>query len=261
MTLNDRTHFAKTRTHKTAIMYPPPPTPRSRNALLTVTIVLATLNLGKTQDLTLQPLPSYEASLREFHTQRRDAARIEYQQTNRKKWWYYLPNLGIGLAYPISQSDRNGTSTLTTRARLAPTLNLGTSTLATIDQSRNQTRAKLAAIDADAQLQYRIELHELRNRYQAIVLEQENVAAQQEAARLETSLFSITEEANRKKEIKPSEYQQAQLLYQKQQLQHATEKHSLHLKIIDLERFARYRFPEETLDEPQEIERLLLDHG
>ncbi|UFH57712.1 hypothetical protein [Spirosoma sp. KNUC1025] len=160
------------------------------------------LNQGKAQEITLQPLDVYEQSLKAFHTQKRDAARTEYVQTNKRKWWYYLPNVGLGLTYPISQVNTGGETSLTTRARLAPSINLGTGVLANIDQTRNTQKAKLAAIDADAQFQYRVELHELRSRYEAILIEKTILKDQEITNRMENNIFANADDANRKKEIK-----------------------------------------------------------
>ncbi|WP_428664396.1 hypothetical protein [Runella sp.] len=74
----------------------------------------------------LQKLEKYEASLKEWHNRKFAADRKEFLETTKKKWWYYLPNVGITLGMP--------------------TISTNTGTLAQIDRDRQTKKAKLEAL-------------------------------------------------------------------------------------------------------------------
>ncbi|MCK8495859.1 hypothetical protein M0L20_28595 [Spirosoma sp. RP8] len=204
-----------------------PRTPRPFFLLLALGAGLSIANLGKAQDVKLLPLSVYETSLVTFHAQKVKTACLEYQASTKKKWWYYLPTLGYSFGLP--------------------SVNGGTNQLIQLDQTRQQNWAKLEAITSQAQLDYRTELHQLRSLYQALEIEQATIADSYTTEQMEKRIFSISAEAHDKKEIKPVEFHQAQLLYQRQVTGHEQQRRSYRLRIVELARFARYNFPEETL--------------
>ncbi len=77
-------------------------------------------------EISLQELPKYEESLRIYHNRKFAAERKEFIETTRKKWWYYLPNIGLVLGMPTVSSN--------------------TGIIAQIDRDRQTKKAKLEAL-------------------------------------------------------------------------------------------------------------------
>lgn len=93
-------------------------------SMLALLVSLATSNLGKAQILPLYKLKDYE--IRVYHSAKVKTACVEFEAITKKKWWYYLPNIGIQFGLP--------------------SINAGTNQLIQIDQQKQQNRVKLAAI-------------------------------------------------------------------------------------------------------------------
>ncbi len=204
-----------------------PPTPRPTYSVLLLVLLLATSHLGIAQFVKLQPLTEYEASLKAFHTQKVRTQCVEFEQKTKMKWWYYLPSIGFQFGLP--------------------SISAGTSQLVNIDQTKQQNRAKLAAIISQGLLDYRTELHQLRNMYEGLKVEREALTYILPAQNLESSIVNVAEEANRKKEIKPVEYAEALLRFQRQWMANDRMEREFALRILEIARFSRYQFPTETL--------------
>lgn len=204
-----------------------PLTPRSLFIACLFVFSVMLVNPGIAQFVKLHPLQEYEASLKVFHTQKVRTQCVEFEQKTRMKWWYYLPNIGIQFGFP--------------------SITAGTSQLVNIDQTKQQNRAKLAAIVSQGLLDYRTELHQLRNMYEALKVEQDALTYSQTTQHLENRLLNIAEEANAKKEIKPVEHVEAALRFQRQWMANDRMERDMALKILELIRLARYEFPTDTL--------------
>lgn len=204
-----------------------PLTPRSLfiACLFVSGVMLA--NPGIAQFVKLQPLTEYESSLKVFHMQKVQTQRVEFEQKTKMKWWYYIPSIGFQFGLP--------------------SINTGTSQLVNIDQTKQQNRAKLAAIVSQGLLDYRTELHQLRNMYEALKIERDAMAYALATQKLENRILNIAEESNNKKEIKPVEYIESLLRFQRNWMVNDRMERDFALKILEMARFARYQFPTETL--------------
>ena len=204
-----------------------PPTPRTTIIALTLALWLTTSTLGKAQNVKLQPLTEYETSLRQYHTQKVRTQCIEFQASTKKKWWYYIPQLGINFGLP--------------------TINGGTSTFVQLDVQKQQNRVKLASIISQGLLDYRTDLHQLRSLYDALKIDRDALSHFMVTDRIENNILKVAEEANDKKEIKPVDYAEALLRYQRQWIANDRMERDFALKVVEVARFARYQFPTEVL--------------
>ncbi len=106
-------------------MFTPRPPRLVFATIMTITLLSGFCTMAQVNE-NLQKLEKYEASLKEWHNRKFAADRKEFLETTKKKWWYYLPNVGITLGMP--------------------TISTNTGTLAQIDRDRQTKKAKLEAL-------------------------------------------------------------------------------------------------------------------
>lgn len=200
-----------------------PQTPR-----LIFTAILATTLLSGfctiAQQLTdLKKLTEYEESLRLYHNRKFAADRKEYLETTKKKWWYYLPNVGITLGMP--------------------TISTNTGTIAQIDRDRQLKKAKLEALQAQAEFQFREELLKLRYMYQLLEIEYPTIQEKQTVLGKVKGQTNLTIEGYNAQKVTISEMlaQDANLERERNSANEAIRR--LHRMKIELEQFAHYNFP------------------
>lgn len=201
-----------------------PRTPRSKKRLAVVVLLVLAWNLGIAQHSEqIQRLDVYEQSLRKYHAEKVKVELTEYKEMTKRKWWYYMPQLGFNLGLP--------------------SVNGGTSQIVQLDVQKQQNRARIAGIIANSVMEFRTDLLHLRQLYETALIIAEELNELLQIAKLQSTIFAVSEEANRQQQIKPVEYQQALLSYQQQRLAHEAKRRVYRLKIIEVENLARYRFP------------------
>lgn len=77
---------------------------------------------------------------------------MEFEAKVKRKWWYFIPQLGFNFGLP--------------------TVNGGTSTLVQLDLQKQQNRVKLGTIISQGMLDYRTDLHKLRGMCQSLEFDQ-----------------------------------------------------------------------------------------
>ncbi|RAJ89864.1 hypothetical protein LX87_05659 [Larkinella arboricola] len=179
-------------------------------------------------DLPIQPLSVYETNLKRYYTTKWQADRKEFETVHKKKWWYYLPN--VGWAFGL------------------PTVTLGTSTLAQIDRDKTVMKAKLDGIDAKAHYEYNEALLELRTRYRLLTREREHDRLERQLTDpVENSIMQIHTDAFTDQKITPLEHLQKKREHSRFKLQRHERRNELYHHWLELEQLARYQMPQETL--------------
>lgn len=175
------------------------------------------------KEISLQELPKYEESLRIYHNRKFAAERKEFLETTRKKWWYYLPNIGFTFGMP--------------------TVNSNTGTLAQIDHDRQTKKAKLEALQAKAEFQYREELLQLRTKYQTLLLESQTIEEQTKLFNKKSGIASIYSEGFNAQKITPLEMLREDVAQETARIQFRDNERRLIKLFFDLEAFAHYNYP------------------
>ncbi|MGM9508792.1 hypothetical protein ACS5NO_13740 [Larkinella sp. GY13] len=179
--------------------------------------------------MKLQDILTYEASLKRYYSQKWQADRKEFQTVHKKKWWYYLPN--VGWAFGL------------------PTVTFGTSTLAQIDRDKVMMKGKLDGIDARAKYEYNEALLQLRTMHRIVVLEMEQFGYELQATKaLESGIIKIHDDTFNDEKMKPLEHLQKSLEHERFVLQLKEKNKALVQMWLELEQFARYQMPEESLE-------------
>lgn len=177
------------------------------------------------QIVKLEPLSTYESSLRQYYLQKFQADKIEFEETTKKKWWYYLPSVGIQFGLPSVQ--------------------LNTGVLAQIDRDRQQKKTKVNGLYWQAESQFKDDLLKLRNTYRRIQLEQETEPEHQEQIELESKIHQVYADGYARQEIKPVDFLNEQVKQNSRQIAFAATQRRLALLILDLELLAHYPFPKD----------------
>lgn len=181
------------RKRRIAILFTPH-TPRPR-IILMIAVMLVSLSstITKAQIIYSEAasLDTLEASLKYWHNQKWQAERGELIEGKSKKWWYYLPSVGLQFGLPSIQ--------------------FGTGTLAVIDRDKRLIAARLEGIDRKAQLDYNTELQQLRLGYQLVLIQARKEGMLKLIRAKEKEIFQIQIEGYQKKGITPEEFKNEEL--------------------------------------------------
>lgn len=217
------------RTRRIAISYTPH-TPRPRFILgLLVCLVSLSSTILKAQIIYTDaaPLDSLEASLKVWHNQNWIADRSELIEGKSKKWWYYLPSVGLQFGLPSVQ--------------------FGTGTLAVMDRDKRLIRARLEAIDRKAVLAYNTDLQLLRIAYQSTLLKSKELGWLQIIRAKEKEIFQIQIEGYQKKGITPEEFKNEELKNLRAEKVLDDFSTAIAQEVLSLYKLAHYQQPNEVL--------------
>ncbi|WP_041341138.1 hypothetical protein [Runella slithyformis] len=187
---------------------------------VTVKTAQTTLNIS---GINLQKLEKYEESLRIFHNRKFGADRKEFIETTKKKWWYYLPNVGFTFGMP--------------------TIGTNTGTLAQIDRDRQTKKAKLEALQAKAEFEYREELLQLRTKYKTLLLESQTIQELESLLGKKVAITSIYTEGFNANKITPLEMLREEVAQETAKAQMKENERRLIKLFFELEAFAHYNYP------------------
>lgn len=207
-------------------------TPHTPGLIFFVLIALTLLSSHSTkaQDtLRLKELPVYEASLKQYYSRKWQVDQKEFTQINRKKWWYYLPSVGIQFGMPSVQ--------------------FGTGTLAQIDRDKATSRAKLEAMEARARLEYNEALLQLRVMYRKLRIEM--LTVENDDWRLLPVIYGriidIHNEAFNDQKMTPLEHLTKNVEDRRRRLTALEHITVLRVKVLELEEFAHYGLTDNSL--------------
>lgn len=174
-----------------------PRTPRLKKIIFCMGLVISLIcTKSLAQELRLEELPTLEeleTSLKTYHNKLWLADRNEYLALKKKKWWYYLPSVGIQFGLPSVQ--------------------FSTGTLAIIDRDKNIRAAKLKSIDLSRELEFNKQLQELRNKYRILEIHNQRISTLTLIKNKEHEIFKIYIEATVKKDMTPEEFKLKELKY------------------------------------------------
>ena len=119
---------------KSGILYTPH-TPQYNKIVVVLTVVISLFStIAYSQAILLDSCHVYEESYRCFVVRKWTADRREFVAVNKKKWWYYVPTVGVSLRSPLAQ--------------------VNTGVLAEIDHSNVVNEARLASLDLRYQVEF-----------------------------------------------------------------------------------------------------------
>jgi len=199
-----------------------PRTPAWPKILLAAACLLAWTSAKCQEALLLRPLADYEASLKAYHLKKWQVDRTELMDRQKKKWWYYLPTVGLQFGLPSVQFN--------------------TQTLEQWDRDKALTKARLAAIDARAELTYNQELLQLRTMYRKLEIELDAIGGEnyQIMQRLHERIMMIHNDAFNDRKMTPLEHLTKNIQYRQQLEGEKAQIRSLQLKVLELEELAKY---------------------
>jgi hypothetical protein len=175
----------------------------------------------------LEPLKSYELSLKTYYNRKWTADRREFKTLSMKGWYYYLPNVGFTFGLPSIQ--------------------FGTKDYLNFRREKKINEARLEMLDSQAELGFNENLQLLRKMYESLNQEFLKVKILEEKSELKLKIWAITEEGYKKHEIPPKDYYLAKL----EEMDFSEAKRLLEVnynqKAIELEILAKWELPQEKL--------------
>lgn len=173
----------------------------------------------------LREFSEYEKSLKSYYLKLWHAQREEFKDLNEKSFLYYAPSLGLQFGLPSVQ--------FTTRD------------YANYKRDKMLLRSKLNSLDARLELEMNERLQGLEVEHHKIKLEYDKLAVYQGKLKYLRSLHEIKQECCRRRECTPEDCKKADLeMYGYEEQEKLTEL-EIGIKILDLEKLAKYKLPME----------------
>ncbi len=175
----------------------------------------------------LLTISSYEESLKHYHNKKWTAERIEFMSLNKKSILYFLPSVGLQFGLPsISWNPLQ------------------------ILEYKNQKKVtfqKLKSLDLKHHLEFNEALLELRILYYQIQQQEMKIKHYEDVLKLDYKSFEAIKEGFEARELDPISFreQEKEMLKRKQDLYFM--KSDLQLKILEIERFSKFKLPEQSL--------------
>lgn len=176
---------------------------------------------------TLKPLKEYEESLWLYHNKKFGAEMKRYKEVTKKKWWYYLPNVGFTFGLP--------------------SVGFNTGIIAQIDRDRNIKRTELESIEAQSKLTYQNELLMLRTIYKIILVDMEALDENLRIWNKSIAISKIYIEGFNEQKVTPLEMLKEDRVLEVERLRRNNESRQILTRIFRLEEFAHYNLPNNDL--------------
>lgn len=205
-----------------------PRTPRCKILVAVLTIALMPIStISYSQDIVLDSLPVYEQSYRNFMLRRWTADRKEFVQTTRKKWWYYLPNVGYSFGFP--------------------SMNINTGILAQIDRDKQVMSARLVSLDAKYQVEFVEQLVKIRTEHRKLQVRHSQLLRDRRLVAKLGSIMDIHNEAFNKQTMTPEEHLRNSFQYEKAFSELKNKESELMISILDFFALCRFELPDMQL--------------
>lgn len=196
-----------------------PPNPPLMKLLLTLVLVLSFYN-AKSQILEVPQLSALEASLKLYHNQNWTAERAAFVYEQKGKILNYLPSVGFSFGLP--------------------TVSYSSQSLFAYKENKKARSAALASLDRSAELKYNEELNSLRIEFEKLQFQKQKVRALAASLVTEEKIFSIWQEAHRKKELKPLEFLQKKRQFEDSKTNLELAESAFNLAVLELQKMARF---------------------
>lgn len=174
-----------------------PHTPRLVN--ITAMVIIASsifCTISKSQEynyITIPPEDTLAHSLKLYHNRLWMSEREEFLNLSKKKWWYYLPTVGLQFGLPSVQ--------------------FGTGTLAVIDRDKISRNQKLKSIDLRRKTDFNDQLTALHSKYAILKIRAARIKTLKVIRDRKRELFDIYLESWSKKDITPEEFKIKELSF------------------------------------------------
>lgn len=173
----------------------------------------------------LRDFSEYEKSLKSYYLKLWHAQREEFKDLNEKSFLYYAPSIGLQFGLPNIQ--------------------FSTRDYANYKRDKMLLRSKLNSLDARLELEMNERLQALKVEYEKVNVEYDKLAVFQGKLKYLRSLHEIKQECCRRRECSPEDCKKADLeMYGYEEQEKLTEL-EIGIKILDLEKLAKYKLPME----------------
>lgn len=173
----------------------------------------------------LKEFSEYEKSLKSYYLKLWHAKREEFKDLNEKSFLYYAPSIGFQFGLPSIQ--------------------FSTRDYANYKRDTKLLKSKLNSLDETLELEMNERLQGLAVEYNKIKLEYDKLAVYQGKLKYLRNLHEIKQECCRRRECTPEDCKKADLeMYGYEEQEKLTEL-EIGIKILDLEKLAKYKLPME----------------
>lgn len=217
------------RKHRITILFTPR-TPRGQIATFAVAMYfVAQSAILQAQTTNLDSVQVYEASYRQYMLQKWTAERKEFTVVNKKKWWYWLP--GVGLQFGL------------------PSVNVNTGILAQIDRDRVVMSARLQSLDSRYQVEFVEQLAKIRVEHRKLLVRSEQLARERKLLDKLRGIQAIHNEAFNSQNMAPEQHLQVSYQYEKAVSDWRNRESELVLSVLDFFALCRFEMPDTKLVE------------
>jgi hypothetical protein len=208
-----------------------PHTPHRVRVLAVLMVALTTfcpISYSQSRSMvSLDSLSRYEQSYRQYVSQKWQAERQEFIITTRKKWWYYLPNIGYAFG--------------------GPSIHTNTGVLAQIDNDRAVLAARLVSLDSRYQVEFVEMLARIRVEYQKLKVRSQQLERERGAMKRLYAIHAIYTEAFNKQTMSPEESLKHAYELDKAINELQNRDAELALSVLDFMTLCRYGMPDTKL--------------
>lgn len=211
-----------------------PRTPSMGNVAVWFISMMLWANLGISQGNKheIKAISDYQNSLLEHYGVKYDLANYSVKEV-KKKWWYWLPNVGFTFGLPH--------------------VSLNTNQLAVFDKQNEERKLKQLEIHQDYKIQFNEGLAEIRRKYRLIELKQIELSQEIRKFIIIESIYKIEKSAFNKEGSTPLEKLKADLVFEESSNYLNMLERQIEIMILDLEIYSFYNIPNqlfrESLDE------------
>ncbi|MCU0325579.1 MAG: hypothetical protein MUF45_10055, partial [Spirosomaceae bacterium] len=220
-----RSLFEKSVPYKMEILLPPH-TPPMKIFRISACIMIS-WNLTNAQTPQLKPLEDYNKSLKYYHNKLWTAERKEFTDLNIKSFFYYLPNIGLQFGLPSIQ--------------------FGLKDLLNYKREKKIFDSKLKSLDLTANVNLNEALQALQIEYNKTLVVSDRLKAFQAVTAIKKKIWNITQECCKKNECQPTECYKTELEITERSEQEFLLIAELRIKILEIEKLAKYNLPEEKI--------------
>ena len=207
-----------------------PHTPHALFATIAITVYfVAQSTILQAQTTNLDSVQVYEQSYRQYLLQKWSAERKEFTIVNKKKWWYYLPSIGLQFGLP--------------------SVNVNTGVLVQIDRERVVMSARLQSLDSRYQVEFVESLARIRVEYRKLLVRAEQLVREKKLLDKLRGIQAIHNEAFNNQTQAPEEHLRNSYQYEKAVSDWRNREAELTLSVLDFFALCRFDMPDTKLTE------------